>query len=104
MHTVYVKNCSPTQALSGWTPYKLIFGSKPTLAHLPVWGTRVWVHDDTHSKLDMHARDGHWVGFDPKSGAHRIYLPSQHRIAVKRNVTFERPGSVILGPELLQHE
>ena len=52
----------------------------------------------------MHARDGHWVGFDPESGVHRIYLPSQHRITVECNVTFERPGGIILGPEPLQHE
>jgi len=98
MHAVYVKNRTATHALDGKTPYEMLHGEKPNLADLPVWGTRVWVHDDTRTKLDMRAREGRWVGFDAETGAHRIYFEDRRTIAIERNVSFERQE----GPGLSQ--
>ena len=57
---------------------------------MPVWGCRVKVHDTSGTKLNMHARDGHWVGFDPKSDGHRIYFPDRGTIGVEWSIAFEQ--------------
>ncbi|KAG6327984.1 hypothetical protein ID866_11105 [Astraeus odoratus] len=62
----------------------------PILENIPVWGCRVKVHDTTGSKLDMRAKDGHWVGFDPESDGHHIYWPGSQSIGVERSVIFEQ--------------
>lgn len=104
MHAVYVKNRTATRTLDGKTPYEMLYGKKPNLADLPVWGTRVWVHDDTRTKLDMRAREGRWVGFDAESGAHRVYLEDRRTVAVERNISFERQVGTALGQRSSQPE
>jgi transposase InsO family protein len=73
-HTVYIKNCTATRTLDGKTPYEMLHGKKLNLKGLPVWGTKVWVHDPSGGKLDMRAHEGHWIGFDAETGAHRVYF------------------------------
>ena len=90
LHIVWVKNRSATRALDGKTPYEMLYGKKPNLGDLPRWGAKCWVLDRSGSKLDDRARKGHWVGFDAKSTAHRIYLPDRHIVVVECNVTFQK--------------
>ena len=51
-HAVYLKNCMATKALDGKTPYKVFHETKPNLHGLPEFGSQVWVHDTSGSKLD----------------------------------------------------
>ena len=88
LHVVWVKNRSATRALDGKTPYKMLYGRKPNLSGLPSWGVKCWILDHSGLKLDDHAKEGHWVGFNAESTVHRIYLPDQHAVVVERNVTF----------------
>ncbi|KIK14931.1 hypothetical protein PISMIDRAFT_16919 [Pisolithus microcarpus 441] len=90
MHATWLKNRSSTRCLGTKTPYKMLYHKPPNLTKIPVWGCHVKVHDNTGSKLDMRARDGYWVGFDPESDGHRIYWPDTRSIGIKRSVTFER--------------
>ncbi|KIK18398.1 hypothetical protein PISMIDRAFT_109475 [Pisolithus microcarpus 441] len=82
----------------------MLYHKPPNLAKTPVWGCHVKVHDTSSSKLDMQARDRHWVGFDPESDSHRIYWPDTCSIGIKWSVTFEhqevtKPSSVSLEGE-----
>ena len=70
MHVTWVKNRTSTHQLSKKMPYEMLYQKKPNLKNVPVWGCRVKVHDTSGMKLDMWARDGHWVGFDPESDGH----------------------------------
>ncbi|KAE9402403.1 copia protein, partial [Gymnopus androsaceus JB14] len=74
-HAIWLKNRAVTRALGNKTPYEVMFGEKPNLSHIREWGAKVWVHDDTNSKLEGRARIGHWLGFDLESSGHRIYWP-----------------------------
>ncbi|KIO03199.1 hypothetical protein M404DRAFT_146019 [Pisolithus tinctorius Marx 270] len=67
----------------------MLYQIPPDLSKIPVWGCCVKVHDTSGSKLDMQARDGHWVGFDPESDGHRIYWPDTQAIGIERSVIFE---------------
>jgi hypothetical protein len=78
-------------------PFEQLYGQKPNLAGMPKWGQRVWVHNDSGSKLDARAIEGHWVGYDKDSThAHRIYLPDKNRVAVKRNIRFALTNTITI--------
>lgn len=70
------------------TPFEAVTGRAPGLAGLPVWGTKVWVHDTSTGKLGVRAKDARWVGFDAQSRGHRVYWPDGRRVTVERNVRF----------------
>ena len=90
-HAVWLKNRTTTRALpKAKTPYEMMYGKKPDLSGLREWGTKVWVHDTSGSKLDGRAKIGRWVGYDEESiGAHRIYWPEKKSISIERNVKFD---------------
>ena len=76
LHTNWLKNHTSTCALNNMTPYKALTGHKPNLSNLHEWGTKVWVHDATNSKLEGRSNIGRWVGYDEESThAHQIYWP-----------------------------
>ena len=54
-HIVWVKNHMASCVLDGKMSHELLTGMKPKLNNLPVWGMRVWVHDDSGPKLDARA-------------------------------------------------
>ena len=88
-HAVWLKNRASTRALGKVTPFERLYGQKPNLGGVPEWGQRVWVHDDTGSKLDARANEAHWIGFDSDSPhAHRVYWMGKNSISVERNVKF----------------
>ncbi|KAE9383015.1 hypothetical protein BT96DRAFT_767526, partial [Gymnopus androsaceus JB14] len=50
-HAIWLKNRTPTRVLGGKTPFELVYGRKPDLGKLPVWGTKVYVHSRKGGKL-----------------------------------------------------
>jgi len=48
----------------------------------------VLVHSPDGSKLDVHAQEACWLGFDVNVKAHRVFWPSLGNVTVERNVFF----------------
>ncbi|KZT63073.1 hypothetical protein DAEQUDRAFT_640400, partial [Daedalea quercina L-15889] len=71
------------------TPYEALHGRPPVLTGLPVWGSRVWVHDTSTGKVGERAKPANWVGYDAQSKGHRVYWPDARRITVERNLEGE---------------
>src|ERR1700722_10683107 len=70
-HAIWLKNRTATRALpNSKTPYEMLYGKKPNLAGLREWGMKVWVHDDSGTKLDGRSRIGRWIGFEEGRNAH----------------------------------
>lgn len=88
-HANWLRNRTGTRALAGKTPFEAKYGRKPNLSNLHEWGTKVWVHDKSGSKLSARGLVGRWVGFEQESNAHRIYWPDKRSITVERNVRFD---------------
>ena len=92
-HSVWLKNRTSTCSLpEGKTPYEMLYNEKPNLKNLHEWGSAVWVHTTTGTKLDGQLKTGKWIGFDETSKGHCIYWPK------RRNVTIERSLLVLLFP------
>ncbi len=86
---IWIKNRVTTKPLGKITPHQQLYSSKPDLSLVPEWGQCVWVHQGSGSKLDGHAAEGQWVGFDAESThAHKIYWKDRGHVPVERNVQF----------------
>ena len=96
-NAVWLKNRTSTRALGNdTTPYEKLYGEKPDLSNVPVWGQSVWVHSATGSKLDARGLKARWVGFDISSPhAHRIYWENKHSVSVERDVKFDTPDHIL---------
>ena len=51
-HAIYLKNHTGTKALDGKMLYEAFYGTKPNLRGLLEFGSQVWVHNTSGSKLD----------------------------------------------------
>jgi transposase InsO family protein len=62
---VYVLNRSLTSVLKNRTPFEVLFGIKPNVTHLKVFGAKCWfkVSDQKRNKLDNKAEEGIFLGY-----------------------------------------
>ena len=88
-HAEWLKNCTPTKALDGKTPFEVAMGKKPDLSGLREWGCQVWVRNQESTKLGGHVAKSVWVGFDTKSNGSRIYWPVKKKVSIECNCYFD---------------
>ena len=91
-HVTWLKNRMATCALDTKTPYKALYRTPPDLLALHLWGCKVWVHDDTGSKINVRVHKGCWLSFDTDARAHRVYWTKPSTVSIKRNVYFASAG------------
>src|SRR5258707_6825230 len=77
-----------THSLDGKMPFEALYGQPLDLSAIHIWGSPVLVHNANGSKLDVHAREACWLGFDINTRAHRVFWPSPGNMTVKQNVYF----------------
>ena len=87
-HTTWLQNRTPAKALDGKTPYEMLNKSKLYLGGIQEFGTAAYIKDLKAGKLDAHAQQGHFVGYDSESKGYRIYWPTKRLVSVERNVVF----------------
>jgi transposase InsO family protein len=92
-HAVWLKNRTSTRAVIGKTPYEAATGKKPDLSRVREWGSTIWVHNDSGTKLDPRAREGRWIGIDDASKGARVYWPTRRTVTVERSIYYMREAS-----------
>ena len=100
--SMWIRNRTTTHHLDGRTPCEVLYGVKPEIGGIHLWGSRVWVRSLTAGKLDPRGREGRFVGYDAESKGCRIYWTDSRTIGVERNLIFEdRPmdNELIFLPE-----
>lgn len=62
---MYLKNRSPTKSLDYKTPFEALFGFKPAVSHLRLFGCRDFVHvpKENRNKLDSKAISYTFIGY-----------------------------------------
>jgi hypothetical protein len=60
----------------------------PNLMGLKCFGETTWVHDTSSSKLNAHAWERRWIGFNMELCGHHIYWPTKGTMSVEQNVYF----------------
>lgn len=87
---IYLKNRSPTKSPEFKTPYEALYGFKPAVKHLRVFGSKAFAHipKEDRRKLDSKAIRCTFIGYCSQYKAYRLFNPSTHKIFVSRDVIF----------------
>lgn len=86
----YIRNRCPSQSLKEGTPYEKRTGRRPNLHFLQVFGCKAFVLNKApgKGKFDARAIRGRFVGYSEISKAFRIWIPSEKKIRISRDVKF----------------
>jgi len=101
LHSVWLQNCSPTQALNGKTPYEMVNGKKPYLGGIQEFGVAAYVKNLKAGKIDPRAQKGCFVGYDSESKGFRIYWPERQTISIEWNVVFNPDNLLMEGDSVI---
>jgi len=96
MTAIYVRNRLPTRAIqTGFTPYELWLGRKPTYEHLQVWGCVAYAEfpKETRKKMDKAARKCIFIGYTDTTTQYRLYDPFGKPVVISHDVIFEESTS-----------
>ena len=88
---VYLRNRSPTKAISGLTPYEGWTGRKPAVNHLRVFGCVAYAHiaKELRRKLDSKAKRSILLGYGTTVKGYRLYYPQEKCVFFSRDVVFD---------------
>ena len=86
----YLRNRSPTKAVSGMTPHESLTGEKPRVDGLRVFGCQPFVHIpiDERKKLDSTSRKCIILGYGTTTKGYRLYDPLKKKVLYSRDVIF----------------
>ena len=86
----YLRNRSPTKAVSGMTPYEAWTGIKPQVGGLRVFGCQAFVHipKEERKKLEVKSRKCVLLGYGSTTKGYRLYDPQKGKVFHSRDVIF----------------
>ena len=97
-HVCYMKLRMATSARRGWlTPFEIIKGSKPSIAHCMPWYTKAFVAvpKQKRAKLkreglgNLRAEIGRLMGYTSRWGTTPLVMLDRNRLVNSRNVTYD---------------
>jgi hypothetical protein len=93
--TMYILNRCPHRILRDMTLEEAFTGVKPYLSHLHVFGSPIYIHvpKEKRTKLEPSSMKGIFVGYSDTSKAYRVYIPTQRKTVVSRDVKFDERAS-----------
>lgn len=92
---VYLKNRSPSRAISEKTPFEALFGKKQSVKHLQIFGSTCYAHIPTEDrkKLDNKSKKCIFLGYGTTVKGYRLYDELTSRVLHSRNVIFKEETS-----------
>lgn len=86
----FIRNRCPTSKLKGKTPYEAQYGKPPDVSHFRPFGCEVHILDQTSnkSKLTPRSKKGIFVGYSQESKGYRIWIPSEKKLQISRDIKF----------------
>ena len=90
----YIRNRSPTRALSGKTPEELWSGIKPKVHHMRIFGCEAFAHIPKIKRQKFQAKGVKciFVGYANETKGYRLWNPTTKRIIISRDVIFDEGG------------
>ena len=83
--------------VEGKTPFEVITGKRPDLAHIRRFGARAYAHIPKATRKDKfgsRAVVGYLVGFD-NGNSYKVYLPDKNVVIVSRDVKFDESSPIV---------
>ena len=90
----YLRNRSSTTAVRGMTPHEALYGEKPNVQHLKVFGYDACVHvpKDERRKLDAKAQRCVLLGYGTETKGYRLFNVENDEVFFSRGVKFNEPN------------
>ena len=87
---VYLRNRCPTRPIEHMTPYEALFGERPKVDHLRIFGCTAFsfIPKDERRKLDDKSRKCIFLGYSSNQKGYRLYDLERKRIFHSRDVKF----------------
>jgi hypothetical protein len=87
----YLQNKSPHRILGKKILEEAFTGRRPDVEHIKIFGCLTYSHvpSERRTKLDPTTQQVILVGYSEVSKAYQIYIPSQWRVVLSRDVRFE---------------
>jgi Reverse transcriptase (RNA-dependent DNA polymerase) len=86
----YLNNRIPRRSLEWKTPFEALYGHKPNLSHLHIFGSKAFALQHNmprKDKMEPRALIGYLTGFD-STNVYRVWIPSRGKVIRTRDVTF----------------
>ena len=92
---VYLRNRSPTNALTGITPYEAWCGSKPDVSFFRIFGCSAYAHipKTERRKLDPKSRKCVLLGYGASQKGYRLYDIERLKVIHSRDVVFDETST-----------
>ena len=102
----YLKNRSPTRSLDNITPFEALYGFKPVVQNLKVFGCTAFAHipKENRKKLDAKAIKCIFIGYCSQFKAYKLFDPSTHKVFASRDVLFHEQETEISENSNQSHE
>ncbi len=121
---VYVMNCTGPSPVKDKTPFELFYNKKPSINHLRVFGSEVFVHipKEKRKKWNKKAKRGIFIGYSDDTKGYRVWIEEENKIEITRDIIFnenlngnlplisinsgvdEAENFVVFGPQILDAE
>lgn len=90
LYATHLINRMPLSSVHSHSPYELLYGSKPSLAYLKVFGCLCYVSTiKAHrTKFDPRATPCIFLGYPPRQKAYRVYDLENHKFIISRDLVF----------------
>ena len=87
-----MKNRSPTKILDLKKSFEVLYGYKPEVGHLRVFGSKAFSHipKDERRKLDEKSVKCTFLGYCDDHKAYKLFDLSTHKLIASRDVIFMR--------------
>ena len=92
---VYLRNRSPTKALTEITPYEAWYGAKPDVSFLRIFGCSAYAHVPKFErhKLDVKSRKCLMLGYGSTQKGYRLYDVEHMKVIHSRDVVFDETST-----------
>ena len=93
---VYLRNRSPTTAVTGKTPFEALTGKKPNVQNLKIFGCLAYSHvaKDERQKLDFKSNKCIFLGYECNVKGYRLYDVNKKKVFVSRDVIFNEMQNI----------
>ena len=93
---VYLRNRSPTTAVTGKTPFEALTGKKPNVQNLKIFGCLAYSHvaKDKRQKLDVKSNKCIFLGYECNVKGYRLYDVNKKKVFVSRDVIFNEMQNI----------
>ena len=93
---VYLRNRSPTTAVTGKTPFEALTGKKPNVQNHNIFGCLAYSHvaKDKRQKLDVKSNKCIFLGYECNVKGYRLYDLNKKKVFVSRDVIFNEMQNI----------